>query len=258
MIKQLIYGEPGAGKTCLLGTALDVPEMNPILFADWEGNTDSIESKCRYLGTNKEGIAQLGNPEEGKIDVVRFKCTDRSFLGGGKDLSGIDSFQKIIEYLANEDHPYKTFMIDSLSAFDHWSMNWIMQKFPLKSGRANPDIPEYPDFRKNLMLFTDTFYLLVDLPINVIVTCQTYSDFDKQGQLVGIMPRLTGQARTAVAGIMKQVGLVRASSSGTRTLHFQPFGNYIAPKDCSEGGKFGDNITNPTYAKIWERRFGDK
>ena len=227
-----------------MGSVVEVPEMMPAVCLDFEGNTDSIESKCNYLpGKNDEAVKALGNPVEGKLDVCRLMCRD---FGGVKDYSGIDAFNKAINWLFSQDHPYNTVFVDSYSAFDFWLMQWVMKNFPCK--RQNNDIPEYPDFRKIQMIHNEALYALLDAPFHVILTCQTYLE-DKDEI---IRPRLTGQARTALPGIFKQCAVMTALG-GKRELHFQPYGRYFA-KDCSEGGKFGAKIINPTLKQIYELR----
>lgn len=259
-LKQMWYADYGVGKTTLAGTVIEVPELMPALMIDFEGNTDSIESRCNYLGTNEEGIDKLNSLEAGsknKIDVLRCRCVDRTFLGGELDTTGLEAYKQALGYLFKGNQAgYESIIIDSQTAYDYWAMNWIMKKYPLKSGRTNENIPEYPDFRKLLMMHCDTFYLLEDLPIHVFVTAQCQAETTKDGTVTGHWPRLTGQARQAVGGILKQVCYLRVNkTSNKRVLHFQPYGDYDA-KDCSEGGKFGDKLEEPTLRKIYDIRYG--
>lgn len=250
-LKQMWYSDPGVGKTVLAGTVVDVPELLPALMIDWEGNTDSIESSCSYIeGTNQVALANLkslasnGEYSKDKLNVIRMKCTDRR---GVQDFGGVLAFQDTLNYLLDQPNPFKAVFADSWTAFDYWGMNWVMKTFPCK--RTNNDVPEYPDFRKLLMLHNDLFYALVDAPFHVFVTCQTYLE-DKDHI---IRPRLTGQARTSLSGIFKQVGVLTAIG-GNRELRFQPYGNYMA-KDCSENGTMGAVIKSPTLRKIYDLRY---
>ncbi len=253
-LKQCIYSDPGVGKTKYLGTVVEVPEMMPAVMLDFEGNTDSIESKCNYIpGLNQEGLTnlkQVAGQQNEKIDVLRLKCTDRFGVKGHvEDFSGVLAFQDVINYLLDQPHPYKSVFVDSWSAFDYWLMGWVMKEFPIK--RVHPEVPDKPDYRKTLLLNNDLFRALVDAPFHVIITCQTYvSEKDPM-----IKPRIQGQSRTDVSGIFKQTGIMTVKPGGrTRELRFDNYGVYSA-KDCTEGGLMGDVIQDPTLRKVYDLRY---
>lgn len=228
----------------------------PAVLIDFEGNTDSIESKCNYIpGINREALAELKARNlrgeycpDGKIDVIRLKCKDRFGVAGHiEDFTGIDAFNETLNYLLDYKHEYKSSIVDSWTAFDYWAMAWIMKNFPVK--RVHPEIPDKPDYRKLLLLHNDLFYALIDAQFHTFITCHTYLE-DKDEI---IRPRLSGQARTSISGIFKQVGVLTALG-GKRELRFQPYGRYHA-KDCSEGGTMGIKIENPTLRKIYDLRY---
>ena len=80
-LKMLVYGPSGIGKTYLLGTACDVPELMPMLVADVEG-----------------GLATIRDRE---VDVVRIQTwTDILDVGN---------------YMVKNPDVYKTLAVDSVS-----------------------------------------------------------------------------------------------------------------------------------------------
>src|SRR5437016_14142917 len=64
----LIYGDPGAGKTTFLGTAVEDARTSPVLMLALEGGLKAIKSKVRLVT-----LDQLGDPQPNKIDVLRLK-----------------------------------------------------------------------------------------------------------------------------------------------------------------------------------------
>lgn len=267
LLKHIYYADPGDGKTHLFGTITDVPEMMPALLIDFEGNTDCIESKCNYLGTNEEGFKNLtSNPISlDKINVISCRCRYKTLLKADNeiDFAGIEVFEKVLNWLYTENNLFVinegTLGIDSLSAVDYWVGQWILKKFPLKNGRFNPEVMEIPDFRKMLEMHLKFISVITDLPIHLIVTAQTYYQTNQQTHVIeGIYPRLTGQAREAVPGALKAQGYLRRSN-GERVMHFEDFGK-AKGKDNSEGNILHkaapSGLKNPTMRKIYDLRYG--
>lgn len=230
--KTVIYGDPGIGKTVLTGTILDVPEMNPVIFFDCEGNTDSIWSKCNYVddfGPGKEEVS-LEACKSGKLNCIRIK--------------EYPTFERWLNYLETQTHSFKTLVVDSFSELDEWSLRYIVKTLPVK--RFDKEVPEFPDYKKHLIGMKNAFYRMRNLDMNVIATCHAHLE-DKDGV---IRPHLTGQARQALPGIFKQVCLMTTRGKD-RVLYFQPYGQYLA-KDCSEGGVMGERVAEPTFRKLYD------
>jgi hypothetical protein len=248
LFKTIIYGDPGVGKTVLLGSVTNVPELCPAILLDFEGNTDSIESKCHYLTKLDD------EPDPTKLNVYRLvsgvtklpSFTKKGELRNPR-IDAMQTYEEALNYLLSAKHPYKTIMLDSLTEQDYWALNWIIERFPIK--RVHDDVPDKPDYRKLLTLQTDIFIVLRDCPYHVFVTCHTQTD-EKTGK---ITPKLNGQLRTVLPGLFKQTALLRVANE-KRILHFQPYGNYEC-KDCTEGGLMGDKVTEPTLSKLYNLRY---
>lgn len=227
--KHIVYGDPGAGKTVLLGTIINVPELMPAILWDFEGNTDSIESKCRYL----DSWDDLGNPIEGKIDVLRLRT--------------IKEFEQSINYMGKESCPYVSGIYDSMSEIDWLSLRQATKRTDVK--RTDPDVPSQQDFGKHYVVMGNAFYNLRDLDKHIFCTCHLYFD-DKDDM---IRPKLNGQIRQMAPGIFKQTGCLVVQND-RRILYYQPYGRYFA-KDITEDGKMGKKVEEPTMQKLYDLRY---
>lgn len=248
-LKMLVYGDPGIGKTVFCGSVVDVPELMPALMLDLEGNTDSIESKCNYLNE----VSELGNPQPGKIDVLRVQGTPK--ISKGKIVEDTSEIfirlEDACKYLAEEfsdSVPYKTVIIDSLSDVDKYVTKYVLDTFSIK--RFNPRLPELKDYQMVNTVMMDIINVLKLLDYHLIVTCKPYFEGEDQSE---IRPKLTGQLRTEIPGALKY-SCPLVSRNGKRVLYFQPFGKYSA-KDCSENSPFGEKLEEPTLSKVYNLRY---
>jgi hypothetical protein len=233
--KVIIYGDPGIGKTVLLGGVVDVPEMMPALMIDFEGNLDSIESKCEYVEFNGK---ELPTPIEGKITCIRVETYE--------DFDVL--YNVVLKYDAAGEFPYKTLFIDSLSALDFGCIESIVST--INHRRVVKGVPSLEDFKVNNRWLTKVFWNLSKVDAHIFATCHVYDGDDNDPTF---RPKLTGGLRQAISGIFKQT-LYMSQRNGTRILRFQPRGNQFA-KDCSENSKFGEEMSNPTMTKLFDTRY---
>jgi hypothetical protein len=166
---MLVYGEPGAGKTVLAGSAAAVEEMSPVLLIDIEGGTFSIRE--RY-------------PE---VDVVR--------------VQNWDDMQRVYDELYRGSQ-YNTVILDSLTEIQKFSMYNIMKELIRREADRDPDVPGMREWLKN----TEQMRLLVrafrDLPIHTIFTALMKVDKDQKTGSVSILPSLSGKLAHEVGGFV--------------------------------------------------------
>ncbi len=91
---MMVYGEPGEGKTPLLGTVVDVPIMMPALLIDCDSGTLSIQDK-EELNTIHLAPFALELSEERKISVSPWVA-----------------LEEIYRWVLLGDHGYHTIMLD--------------------------------------------------------------------------------------------------------------------------------------------------
>lgn len=170
-VNILVYGESGAGKTILAGSADDVPEMRPVLLIDAEGGTLSLD---KYYP---------------KVDVAR-----------------ITSFQDLQD-LYNELHSgrtkYRTVILDSLSEMQKLGMDHIMKVS--SSGLMNlmPDsIPGLKEWGINTEQIRRLIRAFRDLDMHTIVTALIKEDKHPRTGQVTMRPKLSGQLSAEIPGFL--------------------------------------------------------
>ena len=117
-INMIVYGNPGAGKTVLAGSADVVPELRPVLFLDVEGGTLSIRDRF---------------PD---VDVVR--------------LQSWSNMQSVYDALYKMDHGYQTVVLDSLTEMQKFSMYNIMRDVMREHPDRDPEGRSIREWGKNI------------------------------------------------------------------------------------------------------------
>ena len=125
---MMIYGEPGEGKTPLLGTVVDVPSMLPALLIDCDAGTLSIREKD---GLNTLHLSKMaaGLSSEGK-EVTPWRALEEAY-----------------RWLSQEEHDYKTIMLDGGSEIQRYcELECIAFGIERKqSGDHDPELAELAD-----------------------------------------------------------------------------------------------------------------
>jgi len=173
-INMLVYGNPGAGKTVLAGSADAVPDMRPVLFIDVEGGTFSLRD--RY-------------PE---VEVVR--------------VDSWKSMQRIYDALYRGDHKYRTVVLDSLTEIQKFSMYNIMHQLLQENPDRDPEVPGMREWGKNIEQIRRLVRAFRDLPMNAVFTALAATDKDSKTGSVVTRPSLSGKLAMEVGGFVDIVG----------------------------------------------------
>lgn len=239
-IKMIIYGDPGVGKTTLAATAGNTELMADVLFINVEGG---------ILSVLEEGTAGIE-----KVPQV-YECRRWPDLEGA------------FWFLANEDHQFKTVVVDSLSELAKVNLDQIVQSMlgkPTQSGKRRDDVddPFLEDYGKNTQQMRRVIRMFRDLPMHVIFTCHAATNKSEDQ----VFPALTPKLRESVVGFMDVVAFmftqaIPGENGEKPTIHrkllTQPHGKWVA-KDRSPGGKIGAVITNPDMPTIIGNIVGKK
>lgn len=164
-----LYGDPGAGKTVLAGSADEVPEMHPVLFVDVEGGSFSLRSF--YPG----------------VELVR-----------------VTSLQELVEVyktLALMEHGYKTVVLDSISEINKMIMTDIMREVVSEDEERDPDVPSIREWGKLGEQMRRMIRRFRDLPMHTIFTALLDESEDKKGRSRRL-PLLNGKFKKEVVGFM--------------------------------------------------------
>lgn len=216
-LNLLVFGEPGAGKTYLSGTAQDHPKTSPVLILDVEGGTVTLR-------------------ERPDIDVVQVR-----------------SIEQIVEihyklYQENNGY-YKTVVIDSLTELQKLDMSDIMRELVQRRPDRDPDVPDVREWGKTGNHMRKIVRGFRDLPMNTILTALVDPYKDSSGKVV-LYPNLPGKMRTELAGFFDVVGYLytRPSDEGEdidRIIQFTGTQNLIAKDRTASLGHYMENPTIP-------------
>lgn len=221
----LIYGEPGAGKTWLAGTAEDDPRTSPVLFLDIEGGVTTIRHR-------------------GKIDVPP----------NVKTIKEVEELYNKLFHSIGKDGTmyYKTIVIDSLSELTDVDMRSIMKDAYAKNpDKVDKDVPSQREWGKARSHMRSIVRAFRDLPCNVIFTA-SIATLQEEGQPTKYFPGFAGKLRTELPGFMDVVGYLYAENDQgviTRKLQLQASRRVVA-KDRTSA--LGGVIENPTIPQMWE------
>lgn len=226
-INALFYGDPGAGKTFLMGSADDSPITSPLLVFDVEGGMATLR--------NKPGI-----------DVIPVRSME--------DL--VDNYNKLYKSIDAETGKmyYKTVGIDSLTELADLNIKDIMRK----SWEANPekidkDVPDQRGWGKSRAQIRTIVRAFRDLPCNVIYIAAAGSQ-QEEGQPTKVFPGFAGKLRTEVPGFMDIVGyyfneIDPTGGEITRKLQVQGTRRVVAKDRTST---LNGLVENPTIPMLWD------
>lgn len=240
----LIYGDPGAGKTYLAGTAQDVPEMANVHFFNIDGGLMTLASRGDISATDIHSVDEL--------EAEFFKVAN-----GDPDYAGI-----------------KTIVIDNISelqtlALEGEAMKAYKDRIKKDKNYTIDEIylEDYGVAGKKLARILRGFR---DLPLNVIYLAHKKDKMRKgTNTLEASTPNLTDKLCTAVCGYMDIVAFLYTADEQVehngqfetvmhRYLLTQPMNNFVAKVRNSEFAKrLGVFVTDPTFPKIYNAYKGE-
>lgn len=227
-LNALIYGESGAGKTLLSGTASLVEAMSPVVFIDIEGGTFTIRNF-------------------GDVDVVRAKS--------------FQDVQKVYDDLYDHPSKYKTVVIDSLTEMQKFNMMGIMERLVKKEPDRDPDIPSVREWGQSIEQIRKMTRAFRDLPINAIFTALLVQERDTRTGLTHNKPSLPGKLSGEISGFMDEVFylyIVRKTQGDevtTKRMVLTDKTDTTVAKDRS--GKLPLLVEEPTMNVLYSHMFGE-
>lgn len=231
-LKMLVYGPPGIGKTELLGSAIDVPEMNDVIWIDAEAGALTIQDNMRIQNWPK--LIDNRIPVTTFMEVARVQefLTSQHALhqqGRFEDMRKNEAMVRGVDVEEiKEPHIYRTVIIDSLTEIEQYNMNALMGYDPSKILTGDKDdieVSGWPEFRRNKLMIEQTLRAFRDLPMHVLIASQQGYQQDEKKQF-HYSPKVTGQLSQSVQSFMDIVGCMRifADNSGNKEhrLYVQP------------------------------------
>jgi hypothetical protein len=204
-VKALLYGDTGVGKTYTAATASRVKDMSPVLFIDVEGGTKTLET---YF------------PE---VEFIRVKDTYDN--QGRLVRSAWQHLDMVCEDLKTGDHPYVTYVVDSLSEAYELAMAHWMRIAVSKDKDKDPDIPggdkkgedsfgrDWTKARSMLRRMVRSFR---DLDAHVIFTAHAQEVKAVDGDYMKVFPAFPGKLAREVSGFIDEVLYLYAKPTGKK------------------------------------------
>lgn len=226
-INALFYGEPGTGKTWLLGTAADHPATSPVLVIDIEGGVTTLRSR----------------PD---IDVVQVRTAKQ--------------LQDVQNAVAKDiNRYYKSVCIDGLTELQKVDMGAVMkEQYNKKPDTTDIYVPSPREWGKSGERVRIIVRSFRDLYCHVFATALLAENTDDKTNITSMFPSLPGKLRAEIPGFFDIVGLLRAiderGEAGTvnilRTLQLTKT-DRVAAKDRTSS--LGDLLKNPTIPDMWDK-----
>lgn len=224
-INLLVYGDPGTGKTWLMGTACDDPRLRPLLVFDVEGGMTTLK--------HKPGI-----------DVLPVRSIE--------DLT--EGYNKLYKSIKNGKMYYKTVGIDSLTELADLDIKDIMAKaYAANPEKIDKDVPDQRGWGKSRTHIRTIVRAFRDLPCHVVFTASAGYQ-QEQDQPTKFFPGFAGKLRTEVPGFMDIVGYYFTEvdpvrETITRKLQTQGTRRIVA-KDRTSA--LGGMVLDPTMSMLWD------
>lgn len=220
----LIYGDSGAGKTTLAGSADEVPSMRPVLFIDVEGGTESLRNTYP------------------SVEVLR--------------VTTWREMQEVYNVLHSGRHEYSTVVLDSLTEIQKFNMYNVMADLIQDKPHMDPDIPGMREWGKNIEQLRRFVRGFRDLKMNTIFTALVRTDKDPKTGTMSMKPSMSGKVADEVAAFLdivlyyyvKQVG-PSDSAEFKRLLLCQKTEQQVA-KDRS--GRLPLVVEDPTMKTLYD------
>lgn len=226
-MNHLYYGDPGAGKTYLCGTAQDVKELSPVL----------------HLGL-----------EMGLLTVAYRKDYD------AREIRSIDQLIAVHDLLEEDQKSakpyYKSLVIDNITELQKLDMGYVMAE--TKRNAKNPDnvdidVPSPREWGKSGERMRRIIRSFRDMPIHTFTTAWKGSDYDESTNVVSYYPMLPGKLKGEIPGYYDVVGfltvdLINNGADTLRKLQVQGTRRVIAKDRTST---LGGVVEDPTIPKLW-------
>lgn len=235
----LIYGDPGAGKTHLAGTAMDHPGMSDVHVFNIDGGLLTLAERGDIRASDVTSLEQL--------EQEMFKIAQ-----GHDDYKGV-----------------KTIVIDNITELQTLNLEEIVRQ-ELRGSRKNKGatIDDFyqEDYGKSTKQVARILRGFRDLPVNKIYVAHRKDKIRKNGSTVeAILPSLTEKLGTAIAGYMDFVWYLyqateneaQADGSLVPSLHryllTQPHDVYFAKTRGSVFAQaLGPVVRDPNMAQIFD------
>lgn len=167
-VNMLIYGEPGVGKTRIIGSADAVPEMRKVLIVDVDGGALTVKDDFP------------------NVDVVR--------------VENFDQLQAVYNSLRAGGHGYGTVGIDTITEVQKYNMTDVMARLVARDPARNEFVPDRREWAISSEMVRRMIHAFKDLPLNTIFTAHVKDDEDPSTGATFKRPDLPGKLARQIPG----------------------------------------------------------
>jgi hypothetical protein len=230
-IKILVYGQPGAGKTELLGSAVDCESMRDVLHINAEAGTLTLQESPRIQnGSLIDEIPVTSFLQVAAIqEFLTAHCKHR-------DTNNLDALRRLqsqvtgtpVEEIENPKK-YRTVIMDTLSEIETYSQYALqgLDQMALITDPNKIETLEFKEYNQNNIMTKMLIRGFRDLPIHFL--CATHVGYvQDERKKFHYAPALTGKLATQVQGMFDLVGYLAVAGSANdkgeldRALFIQP------------------------------------
>jgi hypothetical protein len=244
LMKMIVFSPAGHGKTTLLGTGVGDDRISPMLLLDFEGGLKSIKSKFKRIDIN---------------DLGKVPCDIN--MAHAVKIREWEDFNIVYNFLADDDHDYKSVGIDSLSEVNYLNLTTIVGEAIDANDAHDKDIAYRDDYMRSIAQMRRLIRFFRDLPLHVFFTSAALEVEDARTRKMQYRPALTGRLVMELPGLVDTIGYLavveeKGEEDSFRSLCVQPTERYMA-KDRSEGGILGDYLDRPNLPWMLDILLGE-
>lgn len=172
---MLIYGDPGVGKTRLLGSSDAVPEMRKVLEIDINGDGGGLTLRDTF-------------PNVDVVQVTKFV-----------------QLQNVYNALFAGGHGYNTVCIDTLTELQKLNMTDVMKDLVARDPARNEYVPDRREWGISSEMVRRLIHAFKNLPVHTIFTAHVKEDEDQSTGIIVKRPDLPGKLARQVSGFFDLV-----------------------------------------------------
>ena len=225
-LQLLLFGPNRSGKTTFAASAGYVPEMSKVL-----------------LMATETGLASVTNVPN--VDYV--------------PIENRDELVEVIEYVESGDHPYRTIVLDSLSAAADILKDYTAEQMGVTDIPWN-ELSQYTDRVKTLVRTMIGWSLDPSRAYNIVLITMTREKKTKSGIVTAISPDLSPSLATGVLRHLDGIGYLSADEKGQRVLSFEQtdtlYAGYRQNRD-GNGPRVPLTMVDPTMEQLYRAAKGD-
>ena len=231
--KILIFGQPGAGKTHLIGSMAYAPDV-----------FGKILLLCPDPGTLTLAFDDTMNSQ---IDVCPIEKTQE-----------LDDWFEWLTSVNRETNEYQTLAIDGVTDINKMALLEAMQKTSSSNSHVDPDKPNVDHYGRTYIITGRAIRRFRNLPMTVIVTALEKEQRDESSGVRWVGPEVSGKLVSEIPAMFDIVGRLYVEvkrnketkeETLTRCLRVVNDGKTIA-KDRSR--RLGEVVIDPTLPNMVE------